>query len=134
MAGLNRPVGGGLKLARFLGTLLVQGHGERVARRTPPRPLLVCHLHLLSRPRKKLLYVRGFTLVAVGGGFRGMDRCRFVPRAPAGVCASLKPCFLRNGEGINNEGIHMASSFIAEKISFQSFSVVCIPLGRLRVV
>lgn len=30
MAGLNSPVGGGQKLARFLGTLLVQGHGERM--------------------------------------------------------------------------------------------------------
>ncbi len=29
MAGLNRPVGGGLKLAKFLGILLAQGHGER---------------------------------------------------------------------------------------------------------
>lgn len=29
MAGLNTPLGGGMKLARFLGTLLVQAHGEK---------------------------------------------------------------------------------------------------------
>lgn len=33
MTGLNSPVGGGQKLARFLGMLLVQAHGKRTARR-----------------------------------------------------------------------------------------------------
>lgn len=54
MAGLNTPVGGGRKLASFLGTLLAQGHGKRKRARLLPGAHLGFQKMLFARrPRSK---------------------------------------------------------------------------------